>query len=83
VLSMVFNNGNYASKANFMWSTDPYFMGATYVPPEAVAASTSNVTAKVQLTGLKPNTTYYYRAAAVTPLGSAESVVQSFKTAPM
>ena len=83
LLSMVFNNGNYQSQAKFIWSTDPYFMGATYVPPEAVAASTSNVTAKVQLTGLKPNTTYYYKAAAVSPLGSAESAVQSFKTAPM
>ena len=83
LLSVVFNNGNYSSKANFIWSTDPNFMGATSTPQEAVAASASNVTAKTQVTGLKPNTIYYYMTSTVSVFGSANSTVQSFKTAPM
>ncbi len=82
VLSVGFTNANLPASAFFTWSADANFNGAIQTKIESLPASATGLTANAQLTGLKPDTTYYYTAHVADADGSAKSKVDSFKTAP-
>jgi phosphodiesterase/alkaline phosphatase D-like protein len=79
VLSMVFNDNGQASRVWFDLGTNANLSGARRVGDlrqDTYGRAQSHAT----LSGLKPNTVYYYRATISTPNGTASSGIQSFKT---
>jgi phosphodiesterase/alkaline phosphatase D-like protein len=78
-LSMSVDNKNVASNAYFLYGTDAQLKGAAKAGERQMQASTG-IQQHASLTGLAPNTTYYYRAVVTNSGGTAESPIQSFKT---
>jgi hypothetical protein len=65
--------GREASKPYEAFAPTPY-------PGEDVGSGAKEVDKGVSATGLKPDTTYYYRIVASSPTGTSEGVVASFTT---
>jgi hypothetical protein len=70
------------TSCRFEYGTSPSLAGSTVVScqPESLGEGGSPVGASLQLEGLQPRTTYYYRARAVNATGSASGPIQSFTT---
>jgi hypothetical protein len=79
------NPNNEATFWRFEYSTEPSLGGATSVPsPEGeIAVGYGNVLVNQLVSGLAPNTTYYYRAVASnTGGGIRQGTIESFLTRP-
>lgn len=81
-VSGLVNPDGLATNAWFEWgaSNDPTKFGLT--TPRSVGSGTSSVPISSDLTGLSPDTTFYYRAAASSSAGTTKGVILSFTTPP-
>jgi phosphodiesterase/alkaline phosphatase D-like protein len=68
-----------AVAVTLQYSTDPTFIGFTTVNGTTSTAADGDNTLKLSLSGLLPNTKYYYRFVGA---GNALSITGTFKTAP-
>jgi phosphodiesterase/alkaline phosphatase D-like protein len=68
-----------AGSYSFAWGTSAAALSnSTAATP--VAAGSGSIAAAANLTGLKPNTTYFFQVAITTLGGTATGSVQSFTT---
>ena len=79
LLSMQVDNKNIPSTAFFQYGTDAKLAGAAEAGRGSMQASTG-IQTHASLSGLKPDTTYYYRAVVTNSNGTTEAPIQSFKT---
>ena len=79
-LSMSYNDNGQPSHVWFDLGTNPDLSGARWVG-EQRDISYGRAQSHATLSGLMPNTVYYYRATISTPYGKASSFIQSFRTA--
>ncbi|HEY5045171.1 MAG TPA: hypothetical protein VII53_04875 [Solirubrobacteraceae bacterium] len=78
------NPNNEQTDWHFEYGTSPSLSGASSGPTEQIAAGYGDVTASHGVSGLQPNTTYYYRAVASnTGGGTSEGPIESFLTRPV
>ena len=70
-----------ATTTSFDYGTSPTLAGATNVPATVVATFPCHA-ASATLTGLAPNTTYYFRAKASNSAGTTLGNILSFTTTP-
>ena len=81
VSAMVNPNGN-ATTVHFVYGTQPTLTtGITSTAERTVGSGTSPVPVTEQLTGLQPNTTYYFQAVATSNGITTPGPIQSFTTA--
>ncbi len=80
LLSVTYNNANLPASTFFVYSADANFAGATQTPTASATASDIASSINLTISGLKPETTYYYLAQVEDANGKVKSVTQSFKT---
>lgn len=74
-----------ASTVTFTWGTQPELSGgdttsnATPTPPSLLSTD-ANTAFSLNLTGLTPGTTYYFRASITNTNGSADGIIRQFTT---
>jgi DNA-binding beta-propeller fold protein YncE len=66
----------------FEYGETEAFGSTSPAPPGVDAGSGAEASASTKLTGLQPDTTYYYRLVAANALGATVAEVKSFKTPP-
>ena len=77
-LGATVNPRSTATDYSFVWGTaNP---PATNTPTRAAGSGATGSAASEAITGLKPGTTYYYRAVATSTWGTTQGLVQSFTT---
>lgn len=69
-----------ATLAWFEWGTDPSLASFSITPVESVGGGFSAVAVARTLTGLVPNTMYWYRVVAASARGTARASIVSFTT---
>jgi phosphodiesterase/alkaline phosphatase D-like protein len=79
-LSMEIQNHGQSSQVFFEYGTDSGLKGAAKVGAQNLNGYATGVQSHAELKNLQPKTTYYFRATATTPSGTAVSGIQSFKT---
>jgi phosphodiesterase/alkaline phosphatase D-like protein len=71
-----------ATHAWFEWGTDPSLASFSITPLEPVGSGFGAVAVARTLTGLAPNTTYWYRVVGSSARGTARASILSFTTTP-
>ncbi len=82
VLNAKVNPNGSATTAYFEWGTNNTLSSPTTTEAQSIGSGTSNQTITANLTGLNPNTTYYYRAVAQNSSGTQRGTIVSFLTLP-
>lgn len=72
-------NGS-ATTAWFEWGTSSTLSTYTQTPSQSIGSGTTSQPVSASLSGLIPNTTYYYRAAASNAAGTQRGSILSFTT---
>lgn len=67
-----------ATTYRFHWGTTSKF--GRYTPRKPLGSGTSGIAVVETLTGLKPNSKYYFRATATNSIGTVNGVTRSFTT---
>ncbi len=80
LLSVTYKNANLPASTFFVYSTDANFTGATQTRTTSAPASDIAASRHEDISGLKPETTYYYLAQVEDVNGKVRSITQSFKT---
>jgi phosphodiesterase/alkaline phosphatase D-like protein len=80
LLSVTYKNANLPASTVFVYSADANFAGATQTPTASALASEIASSMNLTISGLKPETTYYYLAQVEDANGKVRSITQSFKT---
>ena len=73
-------NGSWTT-AYFQWGTSPLPPLYTATPPQSLGSGTGMVVAAAHISGLSPNTTYYFVLVVTNKNGTTTGLTQSFKTA--
>jgi streptogramin lyase len=77
------NPNNEATHFHFEYGTSPSLSGASSGPSEELVAAYGNIAADQEVSGLQPNTTYYYRVlVSNTGGGTSDGPINSFLTRP-
>lgn len=77
--SMSSISGDSSVRSSAISSVEP---SSVVITPTAVSSKVGNTSFSINVTGLQPNTTYYYRAVVMDPAGNmTASQTQSFRTA--
>ena len=82
VLNGSVNPNTFATSTLFEWGTSPTLAGSTILPGTAIGSGTAAVMVSSTVSGLLPDTTYYFRVDGTTPVGNQLGNVLSFTTAP-
>lgn len=69
-----------ATSGWFEWGTSPSLATFTKTTVQSVGSGSAGVAISRAITGLTPNTTYYFRAAASNDSGTSKGSILSFKT---
>ncbi|MDP3297216.1 MAG: fibronectin type III domain-containing protein, partial [Thermodesulfovibrionia bacterium] len=77
-LNATVNPNGSAATVYFEWGTTTSYGNST--PSQSIGSGTSNVNVASNLTGLSPNTTYYYRVIATNAGGTSYGYNMSFTT---
>jgi hypothetical protein len=72
------NPNGLATTVYFQWGTSPSYGNST--PSQSIGSGTSTVNVSANLSGLLPNTTYYYRIVASNSAGTTYGSGMSFRT---
>jgi sugar lactone lactonase YvrE len=65
----------------FKWSKDPSFLtNKSPAAPASLGAVSGHTPVSIELTGLEPQTTYYYRVVVTNGAGTSEGLIRSFNT---
>ncbi len=72
-------NGS-ATSAYFEWGTDNTLSTSNSTASQSIGSGTADVSVTADLTGLSPNTTYYYRVIGENSAGVQRGSILSFKT---
>ena len=80
-LSMSYKNNDQNARVWFEYSTQSSLSGAKRVGERTVSPTAGGAQSHVDLSGLQPNTTYYYRAFIRNYDGEVYSGIESFRTA--
>lgn len=75
--------GGLATTAWFEWGTDPDLATSDRTPDLPVGSGGVDVPVSTTVSGLAPDTRYYFRAAASNSLGTARGEILSFDTPPV
>ena len=75
------NPNSSATSAWFEWGTSSTLSTYSTTASQSVGSGSSAVSITANLTGLTPNTTYYYRAVAQNSAGTQRGLILSFTTA--
>jgi hypothetical protein len=78
-LSGVVNPNGHSTSYQFQFGTTP-FLGLN-TPPAGVGSGTGEIAVHQTVTGLAPNTTYYYRLIGTSSSGTGYGQTKTFKTA--
>lgn len=70
-----------ATDAWFEWGTDPSLVNFNTSPTQALGDGTTSLPVTATLSGLSPETTYYYRVAASNATGASNGSIANFTTA--
>ncbi len=71
-----------ATSVSFIYGTDPTLTtGTTTTTAQQIASGTSAVLVNAALTGLQPNTTYYFKVVATNSVGTTVGSISNFTTA--
>ena len=71
-----------ATLVSFIYGTDPTLTtGTTTTTAQQIGSGTSAVPVSVALTGLQPNTTYYFKVEATNSAGTTDGSISNFTTA--
>lgn len=76
--SVIANGSN--TSVWFEWGTSSDSTEFTSTPPQSIGAGSISIPVNLTLTGLSPNTTYYYRTVASNAFGTPRGLVKSFFT---
>jgi hypothetical protein len=76
------NPNTSTTTAWFEWGTSNTLASYSSTSSQSVGSGTSAVSVTANLTGLNPNTTYYYRVAAQNSTGTQRGAILSFLTLP-
>jgi uncharacterized protein (TIGR02145 family) len=74
------NPNGIATTGWFEYSTDQNLSSYSNTSNQSIGSGASSINISSNLTGLNPNTTYYYRAAGQNSNGIYRGAIQSFKT---
>jgi subtilase family serine protease len=79
-------NGQAASNGNdthvcFKYGTSSDLGGGTQTASQDIGSNAANAAISASITGLTPNTTYYFQAVAQSSMGTTTGIIQSFTTA--
>jgi phosphodiesterase/alkaline phosphatase D-like protein len=77
-LKATVNPNGSATRVYFQWGTSTSYGNST--PPQSIGSGTSTVNVSANLSGLLPNTTYYYRIVASNSAGTTYGSGMSFRT---
>ncbi len=80
ILNAVANPRDVSTDVGFQYSTDPGLAGAVLTGTVNVGSGSGETPAGIPITGLTPNTRYYYRALAASSAGAATGAIESFLT---
>jgi phosphodiesterase/alkaline phosphatase D-like protein len=80
VLNGTVNPNGAATTYQFDWGLTPSLGNVTPAAPASAGAGTTAVAESAKITGLSPDTTYYYELRASNGSGSASTPAESFKT---
>lgn len=79
-LSMELRNGNAPTEVYFVYGTDANLAGGTTIGKQNQPGVSGGIQSHAELKGLKPGTTYHYKAYAKNSGGAAESGMGQFAT---
>jgi len=77
-LKATVNPNGLATTVYFQWGTSPSYGNST--PSQSIGSGTSTVNVSANLSGLSPDTTYYYRIVATNSAGTTYGSGMSFRT---
>ncbi len=81
-LNAIINPNSSGTTAYFEWGTDNTLTTVSVTPSQSIGSGTSNQIFTAGITGLSPNTTYYYHAVAQNSSGTQRGTIVSFLTTP-
>jgi hypothetical protein len=74
------NPNGTATNASFEWGTDPNLSSYNNTAQQSIGSGTNNVIVQANLSGLTPNTIYYFRAVGSNSAGIVRGTIKSFST---
>jgi hypothetical protein len=80
VLNGTVNPNGSATSAYFEWGTDNTLSTCSTTSAQSIGSGTTDVALAENLTGLSPNTTYYYRIVGENSAGTVQGSILSFTT---
>jgi hypothetical protein len=69
-----------STQGGFEWGTDPALATSTSTTAQALGSGAADVNITQSITGLAPNTTYYFRTVASNAVGTVRGAILSFRT---